>query len=106
MVLMPGISGQGGTEAQKAAVQREEDSFAKRRGRTQGRQDGYCSYCSVKNDCLMACKSIDVPPHPSNSRSDNKNKSRAEDMQRRRKFKRLLDMARAEPTLSPQSSPV
>ena len=55
---------------------------------------------TVDNACLMACKSEDVPPHPSRSRSNDMNKSRAEDMRMSRKFNNwLLDMARAESTL-------
>ena len=96
------LSGEGGTEAQKAAVQRQEDSWAKRRGTTRGRQDGYCSYCSFENYRLMACESKDVPPHPSRPNDT----SRAEDMKRSRLFNWLLDMTQAEYTLGRQSAPV
>ena len=96
------LSGEGGTEAQKAAVQRQEEQLANFRGTTPRRQDGYCSYCSVANNLLMACESKDVPPHPSRPNDT----SRAEDMKRSRLFNWLLDMERAESILGRQSAPV
>ena len=98
MVLMPGISGQGGTEAQKAAVQRQVAPFAKLRGTTPGRQDGYCSYCSVANYRLMACESKEVPPHPSTSHAETERRSKM--------FNWLLDVVQAESILGRQSAPV
>ena len=51
-------AGRGGTEAQRAAVKREDRVGFSRR------KDKLCSWCSVENNRLMECVSMDNPPHP------------------------------------------
>ena len=56
------LSGEGGTEAQRAAVKRQDRIGF-------GRKDKLCSWCWAEHNRLMECVSMDNPPHPRDPQS-------------------------------------